>query len=114
MIFGWTMNATPMINRPSEKRPATARIPACLPDPAPDSLPAPWPKGCPHPFRRLTAGSSSSPAQPAASGDGTGGDILWATAVKRRSEEHTSELQSHVNLVCRLLLEKKKKKKLHT
>src|SRR5690242_21423884 len=27
-----------------------------------------------------------------------------------RSEEHTSELQSHVNLVCRLLLEKKKKK----
>src|SRR4051812_49980399 len=29
--------------------------------------------------------------------------------VQRRSEEHTSELQSHVNLVCRLLLEKKKK-----
>src|SRR4051812_49893520 len=28
-----------------------------------------------------------------------------------RSEEHTSELQSHVNLVCRLLLEKKKKEK---
>src|SRR6266571_5664410 len=28
-----------------------------------------------------------------------------------RSEEHTSELQSHVNLVCRLLLEKKKQKK---
>src|SRR5690242_21116818 len=27
---------------------------------------------------------------------------------KIRSEEHTSELQSHVNLVCRLLLEKKK------
>src|SRR5438477_4897407 len=27
----------------------------------------------------------------------------------QRSEEHTSELQSHVNLVCRLLLEKKKK-----
>src|SRR6266571_8777607 len=26
-----------------------------------------------------------------------------------RSEEHTSELQSHVNIVCRLLLEKKKK-----
>src|SRR5260370_29341998 len=28
-----------------------------------------------------------------------------------RSEEHTSELQSHLNLVCRLLLEKKKEKK---
>src|SRR5207237_6518388 len=31
-----------------------------------------------------------------------------------RSEEHTSELQSHLNLVCRLLLEKKKKKKKRT
>src|SRR5690242_20976572 len=30
-------------------------------------------------------------------------------AIDARSEEHTSELQSHVNLVCRLLLEKKKK-----
>src|SRR5690242_21574809 len=29
--------------------------------------------------------------------------------IRERSEEHTSELQSHVNLVCRLLLEKKKK-----
>src|SRR4051812_44924389 len=31
-----------------------------------------------------------------------------------RSEEHTSELQSHVNLVCRLLLEKKNKPIQHT
>src|SRR5437773_6657614 len=31
-----------------------------------------------------------------------------------RSEEHTSELQSHHDLVCRLLLEKKKKKKINT
>src|SRR5947207_5928370 len=31
-----------------------------------------------------------------------------------RSEEHTSELQSHSDLVCRLLLEKKKKKKKRT
>src|SRR5690242_21071524 len=30
------------------------------------------------------------------------------TVETKRSEEHTSELQSHVNLVCRLLLEKKK------
>src|SRR2546427_3665612 len=30
-------------------------------------------------------------------------------AVRERSEEHTSELQSQSNLVCRLLLEKKKK-----
>src|SRR2546427_6502902 len=32
-----------------------------------------------------------------------------STTVKSRSEEHTSELQSQSNLVCRLLLEKKKK-----
>src|SRR5260370_21329466 len=31
--------------------------------------------------------------------------------LEARSEEHTSELQSHLNLVCRLLLEKKKKNK---
>src|SRR5438477_7907895 len=37
-------------------------------------------------------------------------DELKKTLRRRaRSEEHTSELQSHVNLVCRLLLEKKKK-----
>src|SRR5438477_9488263 len=52
------------------------------------------------------------------------GTVLDATRIVRwdagppwrlrlaRSEEHTSELQSHVNLVCRLLLEKKKKKKM--
>src|SRR6266850_4487503 len=33
---------------------------------------------------------------------------LFAVADQRRSEEHTSELQSPCNLVCRLLLEKKK------
>src|SRR5260370_23377268 len=32
------------------------------------------------------------------------------TGDERRSEEHTSELQSHLNIVCRLLLEKKKNK----
>src|SRR5688572_30860597 len=35
---------------------------------------------------------------------------LIAAGVGLRSEEHTSELQSQSNLVCRLLLEKKKKK----
>src|SRR5438034_7213125 len=32
----------------------------------------------------------------------------WSKAVSMRSEEHTSELQSHSDVVCRLLLEKKK------
>src|SRR6267142_5329009 len=51
-------------------------------------------------FRSVTAtpGSCWSGSRPRRTG---------ATA---RSEEHTSELQSHVNLVCRLLLEKKKTK----
>src|SRR3989442_5221020 len=35
-------------------------------------------------------------------------EILMATAARKRSEEHTSELQSRPHLVCRLLLEKKK------
>src|SRR5690242_21625103 len=38
------------------------------------------------------------------------GKILSELKARPRSEEHTSELQSHVNLVCRLLLEKKKKR----
>src|SRR5436309_14304137 len=49
---------------------------------------------------------------------GSRGPISWlssrsATSSSVRSEEHTSELQSRENLVCRLLLEKKKKKIVH-
>src|SRR5690242_21453268 len=53
------------------------------------------------------AGAGFDP-QPTGKGDGTLtiGQLAPQTG---RSEEHTSELQSHVNLVCRLLLEKKKK-----
>src|SRR5438270_12425337 len=39
-----------------------------------------------------------------------GGVLLEEHATAIRSEEHTSELQSQSNLVCRLLLEKKKQK----
>src|SRR2546426_6706685 len=35
-------------------------------------------------------------------------EAFWANGTRLRSEEHTSELQSPCNLVCRLLLEKKK------
>src|SRR5690242_5290245 len=51
---------------------------------------------------------------PGLRGAGIHGNVIVAGAGKDgdrlavRSEEHTSELQSHVNLVCRLLLEKKK------
>src|SRR5437667_8311201 len=47
-------------------------------------------------------------------GTGLGLSITYGIIKPRpvpRSEEHTSELQSHHDLVCRLLLEKKKKKK---
>src|SRR5260370_9004101 len=49
-------------------------------------------------FRRQTSSTHQ-----VFNGDGFTGKI------SQRSEEHTSELQSHLNLVCRLLLEKKKK-----
>src|SRR5689334_25057539 len=40
---------------------------------------------------------------------GRAGSAAWRAGPSRRSEEHTSELQSQFHLVCRLLLEKKKK-----
>src|SRR2546426_6333905 len=43
-----------------------------------------------------------------------GAEELDRGRAERRSEEHTSELQSPCNLVCRLLLEKKKKKTTRT
>src|SRR5256885_15310666 len=48
--------------------------------------------------------------RPRFEGAGDGGRIL--VAGHHRSEEHTSELQSPCNLVCRLLLEKKKKSRI--
>src|SRR2546426_5994507 len=42
-----------------------------------------------------------------------GGAARELAALEERSEEHTSELQSPCNLVCRLLLEKKKKIELY-
>src|SRR2546427_11877399 len=54
--------------------------------------------------------SSSAPSRPAVSGCWSRPSRYGIGSLKRRSEEHTSELQSQSNLVCRLLLEKKKKK----
>src|SRR5260370_26038085 len=58
-----------------------------------DALPISWDR---HPFRPVFIGGNSL------------GNAFRQTSFPRRSEEHTSELQSHLNLVCRLLLEKKK------
>src|SRR5437588_6397888 len=59
-------------------------------------------------FRSLDlAAEKAGWGQPLAPGGGRGVALLHA-ARGQRSEEHTSELQSHSDLVCRLLLEKKK------
>src|SRR5690606_41556513 len=70
--------------------------------------------------RRPSAGTSAAPTRvntsqnPVAAGASNGTPIAGARAALSsmpiRSEEHTSELQSRENLVCRLLLEKKKNK----
>src|SRR2546430_5253490 len=82
-------------------------------DPAPTEIyPLPLPDALP------ICSRSTSSASPGASGHGTGTGAHRSCRCRRssmsdgacsRSEEHTSELQSQSNLVCRLLLEKKKK-----
>ena len=60
----------------------------------------------------LTATSSALPAAEDETVTGSGAEAAGASGESSdvRSEEHTSELQSHSDLVCRLLLEKKKTK----
>src|SRR5438034_1930472 len=53
----------------------------------------------------LPAASNGQPYSATLAASGGSAPYTW------RSEEHTSELQSHSDLVCRLLLEKKKKKR---
>src|SRR3989442_11307601 len=57
--------------------------------------------------RRVSPLGAGAPVSAASLGRGAGSDM------NSRSEEHTSELQSRPHLVCRLLLEKKKKKLQH-
>src|SRR3989442_10917239 len=52
-----------------------------------------------HPFLRINTGGTFRPK----------GQVRGVSLKTLRSEEHTSELQSRPHLVCRLLLEKKKK-----
>src|SRR5690348_18108377 len=65
------------------------------------SSPCACPSSRPSPLRSSPGGVSSRRRTPA--------DRLPRPSAGPRSEEHTSELQSPVHLVCRLLLEKKKK-----
>src|SRR5260370_15616500 len=74
----WPASGTPLLHRRFQWLLITDRVPVCLP--------------------------SSSARPTLLDGPAYGG----LPGSPRRSEEHTSELQSHLNLVCRLLLEKKK------
>src|SRR5260370_30734975 len=58
---------------------------------------------------RVGHGVDERNPRPRVSRDPAGDVRRPAGSRETRSEEHTSELQSHLNLVCRLLLEKKKK-----
>src|SRR5260370_26962218 len=63
------------------------------------------------PYTTLFRSSQASViwVSPAATRNSVNSVTRWCPSNPGRSEEHTSELQSHLNLVCRLLLEKKKK-----
>src|SRR2546427_3118837 len=65
--------------------------------------------------RNLWSGDAraTGPAAPACAARARGRLRASRRAGRSRSEEHTSELQSQSNLVCRLLLEKKKKTHVH-
>src|SRR2546426_7424279 len=58
--------------------------------------------------RRSGAGCQGTVGRPRGFGRGRSEEFSGGGRVSGRSEEHTSELQSPCNLVCRLLLEKKK------
>src|SRR5690348_17990044 len=58
-----------------------------------------------------TAETAAVPSADSRFGSSSGRPSASGASIANRSEEHTSELQSPVHLVCRLLLEKKKKKK---
>src|SRR2546422_5847566 len=65
-------------------------------------------------FRSGASSSGLSLPSPGARADTFSAPFMRSTQVRQsshhRSEEHTSELQSRLHLVCRLLLEKKKKR----
>src|SRR5438046_10232912 len=62
------------------------------------------------PYTTLFRSQTSGPSMRCHASDGLAA-LTARGGPERRSEEHTSELQSLTNLVCRLLLEKKKKNK---
>src|SRR5438093_7257817 len=88
------------VNFPDLKAPPTWRCGQRRPPAKPASLRAPDLNSA-YPRSRRSQTQDWEPAPPK--------PLKSALPGSRRSEEHTSELQSLTNLVCRLLLEKKKK-----
>src|SRR2546429_9685101 len=76
--------------------------PEIYPLPLPDALPI-----CADALARRRPRRGAGQHPPPVGGPGAGGGLEGPR--RGRSEEHTSELQSRLHLVCRLLLEKKKK-----
>src|SRR5258708_13770673 len=81
-----------------------------------DALPISTSRPTERPKRRSSSATSSSRSSATSRRSHLGWPAPTSEASAQRSEEHTSELQSPDHLVCRLLLEKKKKKtaKTHT
>src|SRR5690242_21330446 len=80
------------------------------------NIPKPRSPRCSSPFgMKITAGPTTFGNRPAERPTSNQRSAFGhsSSAHSKRSEEHTSELQSHVNLVCRLLLEKKKEYENH-
>src|SRR5256884_4230573 len=102
---------SPSIPRPARwfgcrrSRGTWARRVSCFPDSNALSKPQAW---CCAPSSAHQA-PAPPPAPPKPKNSSRKTFCLWHS----RSEEHTSELQSRLNLVCRLLLEKKKKQPEH-
>src|SRR5436190_9403627 len=67
----------------------------------------PPPRSTLFPYTTLFRSDHADPGRDGAVRDPAARLVARAAADPRRSEEHTSELQSHSDLVCRLLLEKK-------
>src|SRR5699024_11569368 len=96
-------------------RPSVSCVSLCTPPPPPDIYTFPYTTL----FRSLRPGHAPAVFVPAAGAALAAGRLGHVRQIRRlsvvephggRSEEHTSELQSRFDLVCRLLLEKKKKK----
>src|SRR5947207_10869005 len=118
-VFGGSITAGSPITRPTMFRVAAwpYQISAYRPRPNSGSMSVTaWMQLCPFPVRAASPRESMHwyPTRPESRNSFCTRN-RWANPchTSYRSEEHTSELQSHSDLVCRLLLEKKKKHK-HT